>query len=297
MEKFKIGTHNGTFHSDEVFASAIILGIFQEAEIVRTRKVELLEPCDVVFDVGGGKYDHHTTGKQYRENKVPYASAGLIWRDFGKKYLVKNVIDLNEDEINNVLKSVDESLFVTIDALDNGENIISSEFKIKTISSVISDFNSNWNESTISDKKFNEAVSLAKIVLKNQVNRVVSQIKAKTIIVDAFKNREQAELLILTTFCPWQEHLLSMDKNHEVLFAIYKDMNNGYRIQVVPKKLGEFTAIKDLPEEWAGKSDEEIVKATGVADAIFCHPGRFIAGAASYSGIMKMAQLAIEAKA
>lgn len=296
MGKFKIGTHNGTFHSDEVFASAIILGIFQEAEILRSRKPELLESCDIVFDVGGGKYDHHIIDKQYRENKVPYASAGLIWRDFGKQYLSQNITDLNEDETNKVLQSVDDSLFVTIDALDNGEDIFTSELKIKTISAVISDFNSSWNESTLSDEKFNDAVSLAKIVLKNQVNRVVSQIKAKTIIVDAFRNREQPELLILTTFCPWQEHLISMDKNHEVLFAIYKDVNNGYRIQVVPKKLGEFAAIKDLPKEWAGKSDEEIVKATGVADAIFCHPGRFIAGCASYSGIMKMAQMAIEAK-
>ncbi len=297
MGKYKIGTHNGTFHSDEVFASAIMLGIFQDAEIVRSRKGELLEPCDIVFDVGGGKYDHHTTGKQYRENKVPYASAGLIWRDFGMQYLAKNANDLNEDEITHVMQSVDDSLFVTIDALDNGENIFSSEMRIKTISSVISDFNSSWNDNSLSDDKFKDAVSLAKIVLKNQVNRAVSQVKAKTIIIEAFENRKQSELLILTTFCPWQDHLLSMDKNHEVLFAIYKDMNNGYRIQVVPKKLGEFTAIKDLPEEWAGKSDGELAKVTGVDDAIFCHPGRFIAGAGSFASIMKMAKMAIEAKA
>ena len=64
----------------------------------------------------------------------------------------------------------------------------------------------------------------------------------------------------------------------------------------MPKKLGEFTAIKDLPEEWAGKSDDELAKVTGVDDAIFCHPGRFIAGAGSFAGIMKMAQMAIKAK-
>ena len=48
----------------------------------------------IVLDIGGGKYDHHQRGGNgARENGVPYASCGLIWREFGKE-LLKEVEDV-----------------------------------------------------------------------------------------------------------------------------------------------------------------------------------------------------------
>ena len=51
----KIGTHNGSFHCDEVLACAMLkhLPDYKEAEIVRTRDQSILEKCDIVVDVGG----------------------------------------------------------------------------------------------------------------------------------------------------------------------------------------------------------------------------------------------------
>ena len=51
---------------------------------------------------------------------------------------------------------------------------------------------------------------------------------------------------------------------------------------------------KYLPKEWAGKENKELVSATGVEDAIFCHTGRFIAVAGSIEGIIQMAEIAID---
>ncbi|MGH0180566.1 UNVERIFIED_CONTAM: hypothetical protein FKN15_004571 [Acipenser sinensis] len=63
----RIGTHNGTFHCDEVLACFLLkqLPEYKDAEIVRTRDPALLSECDVVVDVGGEfdpkrhRYDHH----------------------------------------------------------------------------------------------------------------------------------------------------------------------------------------------------------------------------------------------
>ena len=62
-----IGTHNGTFHCDEVFACYMLklLPEYQNATIVRTRDPKLLSECDILVDVGGiydptiHRYDHH----------------------------------------------------------------------------------------------------------------------------------------------------------------------------------------------------------------------------------------------
>ncbi|XP_041096302.1 MYG1 exonuclease-like [Polyodon spathula] len=63
----KIGTHDGTFHCDEVLACFLLRQLpgYKDAEIVRTRDPALLSECDVVVDVGGEfdpkrhRYDHH----------------------------------------------------------------------------------------------------------------------------------------------------------------------------------------------------------------------------------------------
>lgn len=55
-----IGTHNGTFHCDEVVACFMLkqLPEYENAEIFRSRDDKTLrEKCDIIVDVGG-KYDH-----------------------------------------------------------------------------------------------------------------------------------------------------------------------------------------------------------------------------------------------
>lgn len=63
-----IGTHDGTFHCDELLACFMLkqLPEYQNAKIIRSRNtLELLEHCDIVVDVGGEfdherkLYDHH----------------------------------------------------------------------------------------------------------------------------------------------------------------------------------------------------------------------------------------------
>ena len=65
-KKFIIGTHNGIFHSDEIVACGILKNLFKdvkEVEIIRSRDIKLLnEKCNILVDIGGGKFDHHQIG-------------------------------------------------------------------------------------------------------------------------------------------------------------------------------------------------------------------------------------------
>ena len=37
----------------------------------------------IVYDVGGGMFDHHSEPRECRPNGVPYAAFGLLWRVVG----------------------------------------------------------------------------------------------------------------------------------------------------------------------------------------------------------------------
>jgi uncharacterized UPF0160 family protein len=87
----KVATHDGSFHSDDVFAIAalqLLLGE-NEVEVVRVPKDSPSIEADYVVDVGGvydherRRYDHHQPGAPVRENGIPYAAFGLVWRHYG----------------------------------------------------------------------------------------------------------------------------------------------------------------------------------------------------------------------
>ena len=287
-----IGTHHGRFHADEVFAVAILKQVYPAAEIVRSRNPDVLKTCDIVVDVGGGKYDHHTTDKVYRENGIPYASAGLIWRDFGEQVVCGSGTK-EQNQIHTMIQTIDERLIQGIDAEDNGFHL-EKDVRIKGVPEVIGSFNPPWNSSEGENRAFNDAVDMASKILGNQIRTAKARLAAVYVVESAYANRDQKEILVLSTFCPWTETLLNLDRNEEVLFVIFRDKSEEYRIQVVPRTIGSFEARKPLPKNWAGKEHAELGRVIGIDDAVFCHPARFIAGAASKESIMSMAKLALQ---
>ena len=87
-----IVTHGGKFHADDAWAVAVLQILYPEADLVRTRDPAIIDTADFVVDVGGiwdpatGRFDHHQKGfTGARQSGVPYASAGLVWRDYGAR--------------------------------------------------------------------------------------------------------------------------------------------------------------------------------------------------------------------
>jgi uncharacterized UPF0160 family protein len=271
-------------------ATAILKEVF-EVELIRTRDSKILDKLHIVYDVGGGKFDHHGAEKIYREDGMPYAASGLIWSEFGRQAIKSKDSNLKDEEVESVFEYIDRKLIEGIDALDNGVWIDTTEIPLMNISSIISGFNPNWKSDKDENEAFNEAVKIASSVLNNAMNNKFSVLKARDIVAGAYENRKTKELLILNKYCPYGESLSDIDKDNEVLFVIYPK-KDGYAMQTVRKE--DRQDKKKLPEAWAGKRDEELGAVTGVKDAVFCHTGRFIAVAGSLQGIIKMARLAID---
>lgn len=289
LREFKrVGTHNGKFHADEVMATAILKEIF-DIELVRTRESEILEDLDIVYDVGGGKFDHHDADKELREDGTPYAACGLIWREFGYDVVRLKDQSLNEEEIELTFNFIDRVLMKGIDALDNGMKIGQRDIPLMDISGIISGFNPQWFAERDDDEAFNEAVELAAVVLDNALNSRLGVVKSKEIVYEAFENRSIPEVLVLKTYCPYGENLRNIDKDNEVLYVAYPSKGN-YEVQTVRDRGVD---RRPFPKSWAGKRDKDLAEITGVDDAVFCHSGRFICIAESLDGIMKLACLAI----
>lgn len=270
-------------------ATAILKEIY-EIDLIRTRDPKILSRLEIVYDVGGGEFDHHGVDKVYRVNGIPFAACGLIWNSFGRDVIsIKNQL-LDKDEVEMVFAYIDKFLIQGIDALDNGIRTDKEDIYVMDISTIISGFNTPWNSNDSQDVAFHRAVGVAGVVLRNTIEHRLSVLKAREKVVYAYKNRKRPEIIVLEQYCPYGETLIDIDDKGEVLFVVYKDGNN-YTAQTVRDEDGEDR--KKFPETWAGKRDEELAAATGVEDAVFCHTGRFITVAESFEGIMKLVQLAL----
>ena len=304
--KFRIITHSGTFHSDEAFAIATLKMFLKKKykksffgpkfEIIRTRDLSIVKEGDYVLDVGGDYnpekliFDHHQTGGAgERENGIPYASFGLVWKEFGE-----NICGSKE-----IFKRVDEKLVQSIDALDNGVDLY--ELKNSSIAPYIfydlgATYNFlskyNGNEPMTS---FLKMVDLAEDVLLRETERAIIQEKQKKKVLEIYNNVEDKRLIIFDE--DYDDIIIDkiLNKFQEPLFIIKPNSgeNTEWKVKSIRKGPDSFESKKDLPLAWAGKRGIELQEVTGVPDAIFCHNKRFIAVAGSKEGALKLAEIAL----
>ena len=297
IEEADLITHNGTFHSDEVFSTVLLSKVLKKDILKLCRTSNIKEGITgFVYDVGYGKYDHHQPGGNgERKNGIKYSSFGLVWRDFGKDYLKQ----LNCLQIEEVWSMVDKKLVQNIDAIDNGQlgKLTQFDFEVVTLPNLISMYNSNWDdEQANQNEMFLKAVQFAQTVFDRFIISVVSKIRAKSRVEDAIENSKN-QILILEKFMPWKEFLLDSEKKKKknILFVVFPSNRGGYNVYAVPKENGSFESRKLFPAKWAGLKDEELSKISGVATATFCHTGRFICATRTKEDAIKIARIAVEA--
>jgi uncharacterized UPF0160 family protein len=69
--------------------------------------------------------------------------------------------------------------------------------------------------------------------------------------------------------------------------------NGNWMVDAMPRAPGSYATHLPLPAAWAGLRDAALAAATGVPDAVFVHPQRFVGGARSRAGALAIAQQAI----
>lgn len=290
-------THSGTFHADEVFATAFLSLLFDKINVCRVNEVpkSKIDSNAIIYDVGLGELDHHQAGGNgKRENGVMYAACGLVWRKYGRNILSK--IGVDDKDIEYVHSQIDKDLIQFIDANDNGITpAISTDYNYVTVASIIASFNPIWNENINANDRFYDAVKFAKVIVENFILKEIAKSQAKEIVEEAIKNSSN-RIMILDRYMPWKDFILnsSNPKANEILYVVFPSNRGGYNVYTVPKEHGSFENRKSLPKEWSGLRDEELQKKTGVKTARFCHIACFICTAETKEDALELANLAVK---
>ena len=294
IEQADFVTHSGKFHADEVFGTILLEKIYKDIKLIRLPETDNINLEDkIVYDIGGGKFDHHQLGGNgQRENGIRFAAFGLLWQEYGKNYLKS----INANNIDDCFNMFDKSFVQFIDAADNGQvQFEKIDIKIVTISDIIEGLNPNWDEDIDSDIRFKEALDMARKIFDNKVQSTVSKCKAKKYVDDAIEKSEDG-ILILDKYMPYQEFVLESKnrKADDILYAVFPSNRGGYNVRAISKKNGSFESRKKLPEKWAGLRNEELQKVTGVKTATFCHNACFICVASEFNDAIELARMAVK---
>ncbi|MFC0253967.1 MYG1 family protein [Massilia consociata] len=309
-----IVTHNGKFHADDAWAVAALHILFPDAAIVRTREPALIEAADFVVDVGGiwdpaaGRFDHHQKGfGGARASGVPYASAGLVWREYGGRCVAALALahtgqQLDEDTAQGLAYAIDADIVQYLDLSDVGaaKNAPGGY----GLSAVVSGYNPNWmDEERLGYGEQAEAYRLAQFrkAMAFLADVMINAVKYRVGALAALAQVRQSEalengrlLFLKNAALPWSS--VVRKEMPKVLFVLSHSLSEDrYMLHTVPATTDTFEARADLPESWAGLRDADLAAVTGVPDAKFCHNGRFIAAAKSYEGAYAMALQALKA--
>ena len=256
-------THGGKFHADDVFSAALLL--YLNPEIVITRGNRVPENfAGTVFDIGRGRYDHHQKDSRVRENGVPYAAFGLLWEELGEQ-------SSGRSWRRNLTRRLYSRWIITTTLGRKSE-----------LATLIGNFNPAWDAQGGSDAAFFQAVSVAGMILENKFERYRGNERADRQIEEVLAAHERAvtsgetaerdaAILILPYFIPCQKRLSETG----IAFVIFPSNRGGYCIQ--PQKREYSLHYKCcFPERWLGLEKDELVEASGLESAVFCHKGGFL---------------------
>ena len=292
--KVTIVTHSSHFHTDDVFAVATLLLALEkdfDVEVIRSRDQAIIDKADYVVDVGlvydesKNRFDHHQEeGAGKRENGVPYASFGIVWKKFGEQ-LTKN---------KKVANKIDVTIIQPIDSGDNGLKFLDTRIAGLCpfdIGLLVNIFSPTWKESTDNiDDYFIRAVSYAKFILTRFIKVSIDNDIAEEMVVEAYQNSLDKRLVEVDSSWPWEE---TLSKFPEPLFVIYKNGDNNWSVKGIRTDPFSYQPKKRLLESWAGKTGEDLSKITGISGCVFCHRQRFMAVNKTKEGILKMAEIAL----
>ena len=295
-----VGTHNGIFHSDEVVACAILYLLDGEHTMfIRSRNRNVLASCDICVDVGGGVFDHHQKGfSACRKNGIKYASAGLVWREYGKhliEVLGEKYFPGYEFSVRDVFDLFDHKEISLVDCEDNG---IDTNGKTHSFSFIPS-FLPIWTESNYNEK-FADALTATVVVLEERLKTFISDEVARVVIRELWSNDNLFAdniLEIPSQTINWVGPVIEINHlapSDPILFVIFPYPDGGWAAQCVPPSLeNKFDQLVPFPKDWAGLT-LELPEFSGVEGATFCHNGRFFAKATTKEAIIALCKKAYE---
>lgn len=263
-------THGGKFHADDVFSAALLKICNPNIAIQRGFAVPQ-GFAGLVFDIGDGPFDHHAKNSPVRENGVPYAAFGLLWRELGPQLI--GPVDAGR---------FDESFVQPLDLDDNtgcGNQL----------ANIIAAYNPRWDGADRPDDCFAQAVALAQDMLAHKLEAIRSVQRAAAEVNEAL-GRMKRRIVRLSRFAPWKQQLIPS----KARFVVYPSQRGGWAAQAVPASFGSPALKVPFPAHWAGASEQELPGLSGIETLRFCHAGRFLVTAGTEEDAVAACEAAME---
>lgn len=296
-----IATHHSSFHADDVFSvAALSILLNGEYDLIRTRDPEIIAKSDYVVDVDwvydpkNNRFDHHQKeGAGERENGIPYAGFGLVWKHYGEE--ITGSVEVAE--------IVDRVLVQPIDAGDNGVDISKPLFdglRSFSVSNIISSYVPTWKEGNVNmDERFKLAVEFAKDILIRQIDIAKNEIEAVKVIDSIYnKSKDKSVIIFEKSESIFGRKVVNrtLQKYEDVVYFIqYRETNDAWQIVAVNKDANSYDTRKPFPESWRGKMDDEMEKASGISTAYVCHRRGFMCLTKTKEDAILLAKKALEA--
>ncbi|NVN96813.1 MYG1 family protein [Candidatus Nomurabacteria bacterium] len=291
-------THNGAFHADDLFAT-VALSILNNGniKIVRTRDPKVIITGDYVYDVGGendperNKFDHHQKGGAgVRENGIPYAAFGLVWKKYGEQ------ISGNKE----VADHIEKKIVCFIDAKDVGfdlfKPLIKDVYPYSADSIFLSEY-PTWKESNDGiDIIFKKQVDKVTTLLKREIKIASDDIEGINKLTEYYNLSTDKRIVIAESDFP--RYLLqdTLSKFPEPVYLIYpSSKSDTWKVEAIKKSPETMESRKPFPESWRGflNGDSKAEEVIGVSGIIFTHPTGFYAQVKTKEDAIKLAEKAL----
>lgn len=297
MKMLNIVTHNGKFHADDVFAVALITLYLdsksQLYNIVRTRNVDVISEADMVVDVGREynstkyRFDHHQGDIAARDNGVPYASFGLVWKHLSPWLFSEEFISF-----------FDSNFVQLIDAIDCGYELFTphisgvDETSYDSLLRIL--YAPSWQQESLEswDAGFQLAVTFAKEVISKSYNNFVCKKEAEAILAEILEKTTNKSIVVLEKRMPLVDsaHMNSLFADTD--YIISPELDGKFGILALDEVGKRFCPKKPFPKAWRGLVGKELEDASGIKGAGFCHLTGFFAVTENIESAVKFAQKA-----
>ena len=302
----KFLTHSGRFHADETLAAAMLLLGAIADEVIYLEDVSwpsinqyrLTHDC-IVGDIGREYipserlFDHHQ-GDILRPHGELYATAGLIWKHYGKDVIERVLFGdtptlYDPRKVEFIWEKVDKRIVIAIDAND-ADSTYSFFGNIRTVfyvaamdlPTVIRNLNCSDSKSEDHINNRSMATEMLKQLLKNSILAYAATYDARGYILGS--EIVEDHILLLEKGVPWRSvvHELNESRERSIYYVIAPSDHPGnkYSLIAVTSTLGGRDSIKPI-ERLGGFKD-------------FIHNNKFIAGSNSIEDLIKLGKLNLE---
>ena len=281
------GTHDGSFHADEVTACALLLltGSIDREKIFRTREKDVLKNLEYICDVGGvydpknKLFDHHQ-----QEYQGDLSSAGMVLNDLKDREVISK-------DLFSYLK---EALVDGIDAIDNGKMPAEVE-GVCTFSAIIAHFVPVDQETDAGglNGAFFEAVDFAYGHLYRLMKKF-DYIKSCRFLIEE-EMKKNNPVLFFNKPIPWIESFFELNGESHPAKYIIMPAGKYWKLRGIPPTYKRRMEVRvPLPLSWAGLIDKDLKRVTQIPGAIFCHKGRFISVWESKEDAIKAVEIVLK---